>query len=187
VTYSSPPPLTSAPQSIIDIIHPRHSLIGQLARQLAAPASGAWTTAATAVIVPFEVWENCTVRKLGWLNGSGTMGGTRCMALYNSALTRLVTTTATAIGTLNLVQWVDTADVNLTANTLYYAAYSASVATANNVFGLSATQVALSSGLLCNIQQQASVDTLPDPLVPATLSAARFIPNMYLSVTSGAA
>ena len=30
-------------------------------------------------------------------------------------------------------------------------------------------------------------NTLPDPLVPATLSVARFIPNMYLSVTSGAA
>lgn len=140
-----------------------------------------------AVIVPFEVWADMTVRKMGWLNGSGTMGGTRCMAIYNSALTRLATTGATAIGTASTVQWVDTTDVDLSKHTLYYAAFSASVTTANNVFGYSATQVVLSAGLLANIQQQASVDTLPDPLVPATLSAARFIPNMYLSVTAGAA
>ena len=187
MTYIPAPPRSTFPESIIDILSPRHSLIGQLAQQVGAQASGAWTTAAAAVIVPFMVWENCTVLKLGWLNGSGTMGGTRCMALYNAALTRLVTTTATAIGSLSTVQWVDTADQALTANTLYYAAFSSSVTTANNVFGLSASQVLLTAGLLCNIQQQASVDTLPDPLVPATLSAARFIPNMYLSVTSGAA
>jgi len=187
MTYSAPPPISQYPVSIIDILSPRHSCIGQLAEHLTVPASGAWTTAATAVIVPFEVWEDCTVRKMGWLNGSGTMGGTRCMAVYNSSLVRQATTTATAIGTLSTVQWVDTADFTLTAGLLYYAAYSASVTTANNVFGFSATQVVLSAGLLANIQQQASVDTLPDPLVPATLSAARFIPNMYLSVTSGVA
>ena len=162
-------------------------MIGQLTQPLTATGSGAWTTAATAVIVPFEVWQDCTVLKLGWLNGSGTMGGTRCMAIYNSSLARLATTTATAIGTLSTVQWVDVVDFALTANTLYYAAFSASVTTTNNAFGLSATQVPLNAGLICNIQQQATVDTLPDPLVPAALSAARFIPNMYLSVTSGAA
>ena len=187
MTYSAGPPISQFPDSIIDILSPRHSLIGQMAQTLSVPASGAWTTAATAVIVPFEVWEDCTVRKIGWLNGSGTMGGTRCMAIYNSSLVRQATTTATAIGTASRVQWVDVADFTLTANTLYYAAFSASVTTANNVFGLSATQVVLSAGLLCGIQQQASVDTLPDPLVPAALSVARFIPNMYLSVTSGAA
>jgi hypothetical protein len=186
MSYAPPPPVTALPRTIIDILSPRHSLIGQLADLTTLQGSGAWTTAAAAVIVPFMVWENMTVLKLGWINGSGTMGGTRCMALYNSALTRLVTTTATAIGTANLVQWVDTADTALTANTLYYAAFSASVTTANNVYGLSATQVVLSAGLLCNIQQQTSVDTLPDPLVPATLSVARFIPGMFLSVVSGA-
>lgn len=187
MSYAPPPPLTAVPRSIIDILNPRHSLIGQMGALLTPPASGAWTTAATAVIIPFMVWENCTVLKLGWLNGSGTMGGTRCMALYNSSLTRLVTTTATAIGTLSTVQWVNTADTALTMNTLYYVAYSASVTTTNNVYGFAASVAVLTAGLLCNIQQQASVDTLPDPIVPVTLSGARFIPSLFLSVVSGAA
>lgn len=156
----------------------------QFLQTAGAQASATWPTANLAIIYPFYVWEPTTVLKLGWFNGSSA-GGATCVALYDASLARLVTTTATTRSGNSTAQWVDVTDTALTPGALHYAAMSHSATTANNVSGLAALGN-LYPYLMGEVQQQASVGTLPDPLVPAAFSAARIIPSIYLQVVSGA-
>ena len=143
--------------------------------------SAGFTTANTCVIYPFYVWESVTVEKVGWLNGSAA-GGNSCVALYNAALARLTTTGSVACAGSSAAQWVDVANVTLSAGLLYYAAINHDGVSANQVSGWT-LQVGL--GLLAGVQQQAvGALVLPDPLVPATW-ATRNVPSILLATIVG--
>lgn len=176
-------------QPIIALPHqPEHCAFGSFLMGSNLAASGTWTNANQAVIYPFYVAKPCTVYKIGWYNGSAA-GGNACAALYNAdTLARLVTTTATARAGNSTTQFVDTADTALVPNQKYYAAISQSTTTANHVAGLAAASSPyIGNWLLAGLKVQASVGTLPDPLVPADPAATVLLPLILLSMISGSA
>ena len=144
--------------------------------------SAGFTTANTCVIYPFYVWESVTVEKVGWLNGSAA-GGNSCVALYNAALARLTTTGSVARAGNSVVQWVDVANVTLSAGLLYYAAINHDVITGNQVSGWT---LAIGVGALAGVQQQVvGALVLPDPLVPSSWSGVRIVPSVLLATIVG--
>ena len=155
---------------------------------VAAPASGTWTTANTAVAIPFQVWEPTTIVKLGWFNGSATAGNTD-VAIYDATTNVRLTSAGSTANTGNSAwQWVDTADVTLTPGTAYYAALNHSTNTANEVFGAAAANVTVGFQILAGVKVQAvGATALPDPFVPANPGAAVLIPIIGLATNTAAA
>ena len=161
-----------------------HCAYGQAVQGAALlPAGADWTTANTAVIYKFVVWEDCTVYKLGFMTAGSPLGN-NCIALYNATtLARLVTTGIITTST-NVVQWTDTADTALVAGVPYLAAFNRNnVANTNGHSGANQT---LGAQILGEVQQQAvGATTLPDPLVPATMTVVRHLPIVVLATVSG--
>ena len=162
--------------------------LGGVANGVAVAASGTWTTANTAVAIPFQVWEPTTVVKLGWINGSAVAGNTD-VAIYNAATNaRLTSAGSTACAGASAWQWVNTADVTLTPGTPYYATLNHDTATANEPFGIAVTQLVLGVQLLAGVKVQAvGAVTLPDPFVPADPAAAVMIPVIGLATNTATA
>lgn len=144
--------------------------------------TGAYTTANTAVAFPFYVYENVTVYKMGWINGSSAAGNSD-VAIYDSSWSRLVSTGVTARSGNSIPQWVDVADTQLTANTLYYVATNHSQTNANNVTGILAAANTVNALVLAGVQQMAvGATALPATFVPATATLARTIPKILISL-----
>ena len=143
--------------------------------------TGAWTTGNTAVAFPFWIYEDATVYKIGWVNGSSA-GGNTDVGIYNSSWSRLVSTGSTLRSGNSIPQWVDVADTALTANTLYYLAANHSQTNANNVTGVLAAANTVNALVLAGIKQMAvGATALPATFTPATISVARTIPKVYLA------
>ena len=162
--------------------------LGSIVNGVAVAASGTWTTANTAVAIPFRVWEPTTVVKLGWINGSAVAGNTD-VAIYDAGTNaRLTSAGSTACVGASAWQWVDTADVTLQPGTAYYAALNHDTVTVNEPFGIAATQLNVGALFLAGVKVQAvGALALPNPLVPADPGAAVLIPVIGLATNTATA
>lgn len=143
--------------------------------------TGAYTTGNTAVAFAFYVYENVTVYKMGWINGSSASGNSD-VAIYDSSWSRLVSAGSTARSGNSIPQWVNVTDTALTANTLYYIATNHSQTNANNVTGVLASANTVNALVLAGVKEMAvGATALPATFTPATPTVARTIPKILLS------
>ncbi len=102
-----------------------------------AAASGVspWSDAADTVLAfPFVLETTTTFYKVFWVNGSGTIGGTRDVAIYDDAFNFVVGTgAATNAVTVSVPQIVALSATTTLPPGLYYAGMGCSVTTTNNV------------------------------------------------------
>jgi len=181
-----PPPRATRPWTIIDFLSADVCVLGQIIALHATnppPATGGWTTANTGLVVPFVPKEDCTVIKLGWVNGT-VASGSSCMAIYDSAFARLVTTGSVAKSGTSAIQWTDTADQALVRDRLYYIGFNHSATTATHCAGV--PTMPRGALVMAGCQQQAvGAVALPDPFVPAAISVDRTVQSLYGQVTAG--
>lgn len=79
-----------------------------------------WPAANRAILIPFDISESYTVKKLGWINGA-TVSGNVDVGIYDTNLTRLVSAGSTAQGSISVVQEVDVTDTTLPPGSYYMA------------------------------------------------------------------
>lgn len=105
-------------------------------RTAAAAVSGIspWSDAANTVLAfPFVIEADTTFYKVFWLNGSGTIGGTRDVAIYSEDFTFIVGTGAATSATgPSAIQTVALTATTTLPPGLYYAGMGCSVTTTNN-------------------------------------------------------
>lgn len=78
-------------------------------------------TGSTIHFLPFYVQTRVIAQQLWWINGTGPMGGSIHMGIYDDAGTRLVTSGAVAISGTNVVQAADITDTTLERGTYHLA------------------------------------------------------------------
>ena len=161
---------------IITCADTRYFPLGQHATFLAVNLATAWTTANTAVYLPFTLWEPVTVYKIGWVNGSTASTNVDC-GIYTAAGSRQISTGSTARSGASSWQWVDVADTALAAGN-YYLAFNSDATTASNVYGWAAgTGIgSVIHGKLVGAQEQAvGAVALPSSASFSAWSASRSI------------
>ena len=156
-----------------------------MVNQTTLAASGAWTTGNTAVGFWITAPYDCTVSKMGWINGSAVTG-THDVALYDSdGTTRLTSAGATAQSGASAFQFVNTADVSLTAGKDYFVAANHAATTANECWTITTTAMPLGPQLLGGVKVQAvGATALPNPFVPANPASAVALPIIALTLNS---
>lgn len=159
--------------------------VGNLyAVQKRASASTLWTTAFVATYFDFYIAETTTVYKIGWVNGTAGTGNI-CVAIYNEALARQVTTGDVTRSGASVTQWSDIADTTLQPGT-YVLGVNHTATTANQCWGDPVGNHALGQGILENVREQSvGAIALPDPAVPVTLTAARAHQIIFLACQTG--
>lgn len=153
--------------------NPQWADIGQLICSY-PPNIYAWTTANTASGYWITAPRDCTVYKIGWLNGN-TTGGNTDVAIYDSdGTTRLVSTGVTARSGNNVAQMIDVTDLALTRGKRYFVAMNHDSTTSTHLFCVNGTGFGGSSGAAANFVgikiQAVGATALPDPFVPASPS-----------------
>lgn len=127
---ASPPVITAASRLALG-----GSLHGVVANRTGA-ASGAspWSDAADTVLAfPFVLESDTSFYKVFWVNGSGTLGGTRDVAIYDDAFSFIVGTgAATAASGVSVPQVVALTATTKLPPGLYYAGMGCSVTTTGN-------------------------------------------------------
>lgn len=130
--------------------------------QVTTQGNNAYPTANKAVYIPFKLEAPATVKKLFWHNGAG-VSGNACVAIYDAAFARLVTTGSVAMAGTTAMQIVDVADVAL-ATGLYYLGFSCDNNTAQPVditVGTSNGMSGVGAQRGWGIMQQSSAFPLP--------------------------
>lgn len=142
---------------------------------IAGPASVAHGTVNLARFYPFTLPEPIVVVKLWWANGA-TANGNTDVGIYTEDGTRIVSTGATAQGTVSVLQEVDITDTQL-GRGRYYLGLSSSSATATYLSN--AMSVSLSKML--GWAEVASAHPLPATTTLAAFSTAAIQPIFGLS------
>ena len=163
------PSLSLAPSGVI-------SAATELTGLSLSPASRAWPAANRAIFVPIRVPARCVAYKLA-VGAGATAAGNFDVGLYDSALTRLVSSGATAKGS-SVEHILDIAATPLSPGALYYLALAADGA--NNYITWLPPNLGLSRML--GVLQMATAYPLPATAALAALTAAD-IPSIaaYLS------
>ena len=152
--------------------------------QKRASASTLWTTAFMAVYYEFYLTEVTTVYKIGWVNGTAGTGNI-CVAIYNSALARQVTTGDVTRSGASAMQWSDIADTTLQPGT-YYLGVNHTAITANQCWGDPAANHYLGQSILANVREEnVGAIALPATATPVTLTAARADQIVFLACQTG--
>jgi hypothetical protein len=131
---------------------------------LVNPVSIAWPTANLALYIPFKVTVPYPVKRLFWMNGSGTLGNVD-VGVYTRGGGKITSTGSTAQSGASTPQYANASPVVLLTPNVYYLSMSCSVTT-NGVFGHPSTAV---HNRLAGLLQQASAVPLPST---ATFAAA---------------
>ncbi len=167
----SPPTITPAS---------RCAMGGAISRfGVAAAASGVspWSDAANTVLAfPFVLESDTTFYKGFWLNGSGTIGGTRDIAIYDENYSLIVGTGAAtgATGT-NVPQSVAFTATTTLAPGRYYAGMGCSVTTTNNQFRWSVATVGTGLWMSAGCWKYADANPISDATAtPADLTNVAF-------------
>lgn len=127
------------------------------------PASSSWGATDQGVYLPFVLPWDYPVARVFWANGSSTTGN-GCLAIYNKHRNRLFTTGSIARVGVSSLQYVSVGSTPLLLPAgEYYLGLSIGTTT-NAVNGSTSVTAAIARGM--GILQQASVGTLPDPMVP---------------------
>jgi len=159
--------------------------VGNLyALQKRASASTLWTTAFIAVYYEFYIYHPTTIYKIGWVNGTAGTGNI-CVAIYDSALTRLVTTGDVTRSGASATQWSDIADTTLLPGT-YHLGVNHTAITANQCWGDPAANHYLGQSILDNVRQEnVGAIALPATATPVTLTASRAHQIVFLATRPG--
>lgn len=147
-----------------------HSWMSYFPMQLAhvwnlslSPASSSWGTSNQGVYLPFVLPWDYPVARVFWANGS-VLTGNGCLAIYTKYRKRLYSTGAIARSGASALQYVSVGSTPfLLSAGEYYLGLSIGTTT-NGVMGVTTITAAIARGM--GILQQASVGTLPDPMVP---------------------
>lgn len=152
--------------------------------QKRATASTLWTTAFVAVYYEFYLYQSTTIYKIGWVNGSAGTGNI-CVALYDSALTRLVTTGDVTRSGASATQWSDIGDTVLLPGT-YYCGVNHTAITSNQCWGDVASNHYIGQSILENVRQEnvGAID-LPATATPVTLTVSRAHQTIFLATVPG--
>lgn len=172
----SPDPQTIDSGSTLNC--PMGALVSATAQNLLT--STAWPGAKVVVYIPFVTNRPFTVRSIAWMNGT-TPSGNIEVGVYNSAGTRLVTSTSTAAGTTVTLQSVQPSAVTLPGNAQYYFGVTCS-ATSYTLGMISAAPAAGTCGSLGFMTETTSVFGLTDPWgTVAVLTASETLPHVAIS------
>ena len=145
-----------------------------------AAAAAVWTTANTALFMPFVLKVDKTLDKITVWNG-GVVAGNIDVGIYKADGTKVVSKGATAVAGVNAPQSFDLTDTLLQAGVPYYAALVCSDASTNQLLTI-VTTAALS--FVSGFFEQAAVGTLPSPAVFATPSTLTKAPLVRLDFTA---
>lgn len=154
------------------IIHPASPEFGSAGFSMCAgpPANVTWPSANKPMAVPFRVFKGMTVYQLGWYNGTGTIGDSYDIGIYDANWNRKVSSGSTARATASVIQWMDVTDTFLAIGK-YYVVQSTSGVTASQ---LRAVAVALTVGTMAALgcfDSATNAFPLPDPLTNMVAAA----------------
>lgn len=126
----SPPVITIASRLSLG-----HALL-RTATATAASGASPWSDAAGTVLAfPFILERDTTFYKVFWVNGAGTIGGTRDVAIYDENYNLIVGTgAATSASGTSVPQVVALSATTMLPPGLYYAGMGCSVTTTGNQF-----------------------------------------------------
>lgn len=144
----------------------------------AIPLSRTWPTAAKAIYVPFVLQAPATLYQVGWHTG-GTAAGNNEVGVYDAAGNKIISSTATAQGTINAIQWVNVTDT-LLAPGQYWLAAMGTLAT-GTWFSYVPTAPLLAA---CGVLTQTSASPLPATATFALDNTLAFLPTAFLQMRS---
>jgi len=187
MTYSPALPDVQADRPIICLpFDADYCPVGNLyALQKRATASAPWTTAFYAIYYEFYIAEVTTIYKIGWMNGSAGTGNI-CVAIYNDALSRLVTTGDVTRSGASAVQWSDIADTVLQPGT-YHCGVNHTATTANQCWGdLLANHPIGAAQVFENVREEnVGAIALPATATPVALTTVRLHQIIFLATQPG--
>lgn len=171
--------LRALPSPPIITLASRCALGGSLSRITnAAPATGVspWSDAAGTVLAfPFVLESDTTFYKVFWVNGAGTLGGTRDVAIYGDDFKFVVGTgAATAAATINVPQIVALTATTTLPPGLYYAGMGCSVTTTGNVVRWSAATIGIAAFMGVGCWKFADANPINLDATPADLTNVAF-------------
>jgi hypothetical protein len=152
--------------------------------------NAAWFEADTGIFVPFTIPEAATAYRMYWYNGTISAPPNIDVGIYSSAGTRLTSSGPTAQSNSNDHQIVDTANVSLDANTLYYMAMVVSTNATDTFSRYTITTLTAGNehilGLYgCLKQESLSSTTLPSSATMAAWAGkAAYLPRFGVLLTT---
>ncbi len=177
----SPPTITPASRCAIGTTVSRFATTN-------APATGIspWSDAADTVLAfPFVLEQTTPFYKVFWLNGSGTIGGTRDIAIYDAAFNFIVGTGAATSATgVNAIQTIALTATTTLPPGLYYAGMGCSVTTTNNVIRWSIATIGIALWMAAGCWKTTDANPINLNATPADLTNVAF-PIFGLITRSG--
>lgn len=143
-------------------------------------ASGAWFSANDPILIPFRTGYDCVVDQLGWFNGSAA-GSNFDVGIYNTALTRLVSTGNNAGSGNSSWQFVNVTNTALPAGK-YYLAMAVNATTANRIRNWNILALANLTAFAGVMTSATDAFPLPDPITNLVASTATLIPVCGISM-----
>lgn len=171
--------LPDAGGRIIGLASREFGLVGHICANAASSATGPWSSANDPLAIPFTLFSDARVYRLGWINGSAA-GDNIDVGIYTPAWVRKVSTGSVACTGNSVMQWATVTTTLLPAGR-YFLAMARDTTTANRqgVFSMAADARLLSFAGCYDSTTDAF--PLPDPLtnMVAAVTQTRF-PYLFI-------